>query len=85
MGAVPSVHGVVMIRRVTVQCYSPEVGVFSVFIQTGDARVEAFVSEKELDAIVAQARDAKVSMLRWRRENACDDEEETYPDDWASS
>lgn len=75
----------VVMRRFTVRCYSPEVGVFSVFIQTGDARVEAFVSEKELDAIVAQARDAKVSMLRWRRENACDDEEETYPDDWASS
>ena len=72
-------------RRFTVRCYSPVVGVFSVFMQTGDARVEAFVSEEELDAIVAQARDAKASMLRWRRENACDDEEETYPDDWASS
>lgn len=74
-----------MIRRVKVQCYSPEVGVFSVFLQTGDARVEAFVSEEELDAIVAQARDAKASMLRWRRDAACDDVGETYPDDWASS
>ena len=74
-----------MIRRVKVQCYSPEVGVFSVFMQTGDARVETFVSEEELDAIVAQARDAKASMLRWRRDAACDDVGETYLDDGASS
>lgn len=85
MGAVPPVHGVVVMRRFTVRCYSPVVGVFIVFMQTGDARVEAFVNEEELDTIVAQARDAKASMLRWRRDAACDDVGETYPDDWASS
>lgn len=85
MATVSSVHGVVVMRRFTVRCCSPEVGVFSVFLQTGDARVEAFVSEEELDAIVAQARDAKATMLRWRRDAACDDVGETYLDDWASS
>lgn len=85
MVAVPQVHGVVVMAFARIECVDAGLGLFNLRATTGDAHVVLAFNETELDRLMAQARDAKVSMLRWRRENACDDEEETYPDDWASS
>ena len=78
-------YGVVVMAFARIECVDAGLGLFNLRTTTGDAHVVLAFNETELDRLVAQVRDAKASMLRWRRENACDDAEETYPDDWASS
>lgn len=69
MGAVPTVHGVVVMAAVVVRCVDPGLGVFNLRATTGDAHVVLALNERELDVLVAQARDAKAEMRRWRRDN----------------
>ena len=52
-----------------VECENPSLGLFNLRTQTGNAFVVLALSESELDALVAQARDAKATMQRWRRDN----------------
>lgn len=69
MGAVPQVHGVVVMAAVVVRCVDPGLGVFNLRTTTGDAHVVLALNERELDVLVAQVRDAKAEMRRWRRDN----------------
>lgn len=54
---------------VVVQCVDPGLGVFNLRTTTGDAHVVLAFNEADLDRLMAQARDAKAEMRRWRRDN----------------
>lgn len=75
VGAVPQVHGVVVMATVVVRCVNPGLGVFNLQTTTGDAHVVLALNERELDVLVAAMSAAKAEMRRWRRDNP-------VPDSW---
>ena len=54
---------------VVVRCVDPGLVASNLRTTTGDAHVVLALNERELDVLVAQLRDAKVEMRRWRRDN----------------
>lgn len=67
MGAVPQVHGVVVMAFARIECVDAGLGLFNLRATTGNAHVVLAFNETELDRLMAQARDARADMVLCRR------------------